>query len=205
MQSSKQATSVIEAIVVLLIIVTWVVGMYSIYIQSLRLSNATAHKIEAIQIAREWIEGFINIRDSNWKIFGWDIPNCWNTLNYNTSCVWDITTATDISGWSYTIYQDSDSFWKLSYRSSWSYTGSYINNFNTGFPVWVDANGFYTQSGWLSVELMNPRYTREIQVSYVGWDSNGNEMNVSSVVQWKDNVSEKVHDIILDVVLTNWE
>ena len=205
MHSSKQATSVVEAMVVLLVIVTGVVGMYSIYIQSSRLSNSTAHKIQAIGIAREWIEAVINIRDTNWKVFWSDTQNCWNTLNYNTSCIWNTSTTSDITSGSYIVYKEIDHMWRLLPRSSGSYSGSYIDSFDTGFAVWIDADGFYTQSWWLSVSLMNPRYTREIQISYPGWDSNTDQINITSLVQWKDNVSDVVHDVELDVVLGNWE
>ena len=90
MKKSIKATSILEAMIVLLIIVTWIIGLYNIFNESLKLSETTKNRIEAIEIAREWIEAMKNIRDTNWLMFGWDTKNCFNTFNYNPQCVWNI-------------------------------------------------------------------------------------------------------------------
>ncbi|MCH2188516.1 hypothetical protein MK079_01655 [Candidatus Gracilibacteria bacterium] len=203
MKYSLKATSIIEAIVVLLIIVTGVVGMYSIYIQSIRLSEGTAEKIQAIQIAREGIEAMIQVRDTNWNIFS-DYENCWNSFHYDSGCISNNSATTDIPAGSYIIYKGNDGFWNLIPRTSGSYTGSYINSFDTGFAVGKESSGFYTQSGGLATGLMNPRYTREIRISYPGGDSNSGEMNIISLVQWSNRNSLEVKTVELDTVLTNW-
>jgi len=53
MKKIKKATSVIEAMIIMLIVVNGVVGMYSLYNRSQKLSIATKNRIEAIQMARE--------------------------------------------------------------------------------------------------------------------------------------------------------
>lgn len=53
MKKQKNASSIIEAMVVLLVVITGIVGVYSLLDASLKLSNSTAHRIEAIQIARD--------------------------------------------------------------------------------------------------------------------------------------------------------
>jgi len=63
---------------------------------SQKLANSTESRIEAIQIARDGLEAFTNIRDTNWLRFAADRANCWNVLNYNASCIGSATTTYDI-------------------------------------------------------------------------------------------------------------
>ena len=218
MKYSKVATSVAEALVVMLIIVSWTTWMYKIYIESLRLSESTANKIQAIWIAREWMEAMINIRDTNWLVFGSDIKNCWNTLNYNASCIcFDSVctdTSTDIENKNYIIYKNlnNDNRWYLTWATNWNYSNVDYRNWNR---VWLDSNWFYTQSWWLITEDIKPIFTREIKIRYIdtdnppGWgvivNSNDEKMEVKSIVQWADNSSSVPHRIELTTILTNYE
>ena len=206
MKKSKKATSIVEAIVVILIVVTWVTWMYSIYSESIKLSNSTTNKIQAIQIARQGIEAFTNIRDTNWQIFSWDYTNCWNVLNYDSACIWDMTTNYDIWSWSYIIYVDSENKWLLESNTTdnfWSWT--YIDD----FKVQKDSLWIYTQS-WL-VDF-NPIFTREIKVDYIedtnldlDTNSNDEKMKITSLVQWVDSSSSNVHKVELGQILSNWK
>jgi len=197
MKKTRKATSIIEAMVTLLIITVWIVWVFTIYSNSRKLSDTTKYRIEAIEIAREGIEAMKNIRDTNYLALGSDTVNCWNTFNYNWTCVWDNTTTKDISSWSYIIYQDTISNrWLLSGATTWIYSDSaYRNN----FIVKKDTNWFYTQSWW-TVDL-KPIFTREIQISYLSNDSNQPQMNVKSLVQWSD--SSGTHKVDLDLSLYN--
>ncbi len=87
MKYSLKATSVIEAMIVLLIVVTGVTGVYTLLNSSQKLAISTGNRIEAIQIARDGIEAFTNIRDTNWIRYSADYKNCWNVMNYNPSCI----------------------------------------------------------------------------------------------------------------------
>lgn len=89
MQKNTRATSIIEAMIVLMIVVSGITGVYTLMSSSQNLVTATENRIEAIQIARDGIEALTNIRDTNWLMFGADRDNCWNVLNYNTACVGD--------------------------------------------------------------------------------------------------------------------
>ncbi len=55
--------------------------------ESVRLSDLTAQRLQAIQIAREGVEAVENIRNTNWILYAADYKNCWNTLDYNNSCI----------------------------------------------------------------------------------------------------------------------
>jgi len=205
----KKATSVIEAIVVLLIVITWIIWMFQVFWNSQKLSASTANKIQAIQIAREWIEAMKNIRDTNWILYSSDTKNCWNILNYKNSCVWENSTTNDILAWSYKIYQDNKHRWHL--ESKTAYTDKYKNSwYRDNFKIWLDSDGFYTQS--LAVKEIKPLFTREIVINYIedtNWDwnidSNDEKMEVDSIVYWKDLSSSRPHKVEFKAILTNWK
>ncbi|USN58529.1 MAG: hypothetical protein H6767_09960 [Candidatus Peribacteria bacterium] len=188
--------------VVTLIIVTGVTGMYRMFHESQNLTLTTKNRIEAIQIAREGMEAMKNIRDTNWLIFSSDVENCWNTLNYNPSCIGDTGVTRDIQDTAhYTITLDTNNRWILSEPSG---VTNYIysdSDYRDAFAVKKDANNLYTQSGGTDFK---PIYTREIQVSYTGssTDSNSEKMDVSVTVRWSDT---STHEISFESRLTNWK
>ena len=205
MKKNKKATSIAEAMVLMLIVVTWVTWMYKIYMSSVNLERSINNKIIATNIAREWIEVMKNIRNTNWVLYASDTKNCWNTLNYNSSCIWDNSDTSDIGSWSYIINQNSENRWILSWSTSWNYSEP---NYRTNFRVWLDSKWFYTQT-WVTTNLI-PLYTREIQIDYINttWstiDSNDEKMKVTSLVQWEDNTSTSVHRLELTDILSNWK
>ena len=207
---NKKATSVIEAMVVLLIVVTWVIWMFQVFWNSQKLSASTANKIQAIQIAREWIEAMKNIRDTNWILYSSDTVNCWNVDNYNNACVWATSpaTSTDISAWSYKIFKKSDNRWYLSKKTT-TETKYTENDYRNEMKVWIDSNWFFTQSG-ATLNKIKPLFTREIQIKYLkndnsSWNSNDEKMEVNSIVYWKDLASNKPHKVKFKAILTNWK
>jgi len=209
MKKNKIWTSIAEAMVVMLIILIWVVWMYNIYISSVRLENSINNKIQAIAIAREGIEAFTNIRDTNWLLFSSNHKNCWNTFSYeNKDCVSDNSTIYDIkNNSSFKIFQNQKNRWQLSqvFPSEFNYlNGDYKNK----FKVWLDSKWFYTQS-WI-IQNIKPFYTREIIVKYIedtNWidwiNSNDEKMEVTSLVQWMDKNTSKIHKVKLKTILTN--
>jgi hypothetical protein len=200
MKKNKKATSILEAMIVLLIIVTWILWLYKIYGNSQKLSLATKYRIEAIEIAREWIEAMKNIRDTNWIVFSWDKKNCYNTLNYNSNCVWD----NNKTNWKYIennkhyiIYKWNDNKWYLEEKNiSWNY--KYKNpNYRNNFRVYKN-NWFYSQT-WTTT---NPTiYTREIKIT----NSTSSWFTFHSIVSWADNTKSWVYIIDLQNTLTNWK
>jgi hypothetical protein len=201
---NKKATSVIEAVVVLFIVVSWVVWMYQVFWASQKLSNSTANKIQAIQIAREWIEWVKNIRDTNWILYSSDTTNCWNVNNYSNTCVWDNNTTYDIASWSYIIYKKPDNRWYLETKVT---NTAFNQDYRDRFKVWLDSDWFFTQTWWTDIK---PLFTREIQISYLksdnsAWDSNDPKMQVISLVKWVDLSSSKPHRVRFKSILTNWK
>ena len=131
MKKNIRATSIVEAMIVLLIVTMAITWAYSMFSQSIKVTDSNGYKIQAISIAREWIEAMTNIRDTNWKVLPWDYINCWNTFNYNINCHGNTSTSTDILAWSYTIYKDpADYRWKLESNTTWDFSSpTYRSNF----------------------------------------------------------------------------
>lgn len=198
MQKSIQGTSIVEAIVLTLIVSMWIFGMYNIFDSSQKLSNTTQNRIQAIGIAREWIEAVTNIRDTNWKNFSANNTNCWNTPNYIVTCV---TANQNIATGSYILYQDTNNRWMMANRP----TGSYSSGaYRTNFWIQVDTNGLYTQS-W-GTTLSGTVFTREIQISYPSDAGNPpQKMKVKSFVQWVDSSKTWLQKVELETILTNWK
>ncbi|MDD5213674.1 MAG: hypothetical protein PHG82_04585 [Candidatus Gracilibacteria bacterium] len=193
MFKSKKATSIVEVMVIMLIIVVGTVGMYSIFGQGQKLSITTSNRIQAIQISREGLEAMINIRDSNYLLYSANYKDCWNTINYDTNCV--SGTPNNIRAGSYKIFQGNDSKWYLSGFSSGLYSDTtYRNNFKVG----IDSNGLYTQSGGTDTK---PLFTREIKVSYPQTD----EMKLTSLVQWTDSSKQGALKVELSTTITNFK
>lgn len=55
--------------------------------QSIHFARDTEARIRAINIAREGIEGMINIRNTNYLRFSSDWIQCWMVMNYDTGCI----------------------------------------------------------------------------------------------------------------------
>ena len=206
MKISKKATSIIEAMVVMLVVVTGTVGMYNIYIESDRLSNSTKNKIKAIEIAREGIEAVTNIRDTNWIVFWSDYANCWNTLNYDSGCISDWVHNEILGGSWYVIYQNTNDAdpnkyrWYLNRITGDDYEYKFSNDiYREDFKIWLDDEWFYTQT-WI-VNDLTPLFTREIIINFATSD----KMFIKSLVQWKDNSWDVVHTVELENILTNWK
>lgn len=200
MKYSKKGTSIIEAMVVMLIVVTWVVGMYNIFNNSRKVSDSTSYRVQAIAMAKEWIEALTNIRDTNWLLYSANTENCWNTFDYQGACI--TSTGHTIPSGSYLIYQNTNNRWYLSGVSvSWDYsTGSYRD----AFRIHLDDNWFYTQS-WGSSFF--PIFTREIKINYIDSEINPpQKMKVESIVKWTDNARVSWnYEVKLETILTNWK
>jgi hypothetical protein len=202
MKNSLKATSIVEAMIVLLIVVTGITWVYSLLSSSQKLALSTWNRIEAIQIARDWLESFTNIRDTNWILFAADYENCWNVLNYNSACIGVNTVVNDIAAGSYKIYKNPNNQFELSvYPSAGS--NFTLPAYRTNFRVNKDAQWFYTQN-W--GDAFVPLYTREIQISYPDWNSNTDKIAITALVQWSDSSSSsKPQKVKLSTTLTNWK
>jgi len=196
MKKNKKATSILESMIVLLVIVSWILWLYNIYSNSQKISNSTKNRIEAIEIAREGIEAMKNIRDTNWLKFAWDTNNCFDTLNYDSNCVWNWGYSKISENTHYKVYKWINNKWYLEEPSiSWNYeyqNSVYRDNFKIYKKDW-----YYTQS-WTTDETI---FTREIFIT----DKTSTWFIVHSIVWWADSSKNWAYKVELEDLLTNWK
>lgn len=203
MKFSKAGTSIIESMIVMLIVIIGVIGMYTIFTNSMKVSDSASYRVQAITMAREGIESVTNIRDTNWLLFWANTKNCWNTFNYSGSC---ITSNVDIGSGSYILYQHNDTKrWFLSWVTV---SGDYSNtDYKDAFQVNLEqiwSWTFYTQS-WGTIFL--PLFTREIKIDYPS-DAGAppQKMKVESIVRRTDSARNSGnYEVKLETILTNWK
>ncbi len=173
----------------------------------------TEDNIKAINIAREWIEWMINIRDTNWLRFSSDKTNCWKTKDYAVSCIgtptfpdWTAITPWNISSWSYTLFP-RNGVWFLSGVSSVIDFSTNWAGYKDAFKIWFDSEWFYTQTGVSSTPCSSYTQTgcltifaREIVVGVPPTDTW--TLNISSIVRWYD---KRPQSVILNSTITNWK
>lgn len=197
MKKSQLWSSIIEVMIVLMIIVVGIVGTYQIFSQSQKFAQSTENRIQAISIAREWIEALTNIRDTNWLLYSANTQNCWFTLNYDSSCI--TTTGKYPPAGSYIVYKDANNRWQLISKPSGNFSSATYRN---DFTVYLDTNGLYNQTGSTRT---NPAFTREIKISYPDTIPY-QKANIESVVSWTDASKENGNlEIKLQTTLTNWK
>lgn len=192
---TKKWTTIIESVVVMVIITIWIIWMFEIYMSSMKFADSTWNRIQAISIAKEWLEAVTNIRDTNWILFLADTNNCWMVKDYDSSCI--SNSGKNFTTWSYIVYKDTDDRWYLSWRTTnwWDYANSTYRN---EYRVFIDSNWLYNQT-WTTVT--KPLFTREIALSY-SWTWTA---FVKSIVNWADPAkTDWSHQIILETTLTNW-
>ncbi len=215
MKKNKKALSMVEAVVVILVMSIWLVWIYSIYNNSIRFLDWVASRTTAIQIARSWLEAIENIRDTNWLLFSSNRQNCWNTLNYDDTCVlWSATTMS----WNYKVYIENNKWMLWEDTSIWT---NYNNtNYKNYYKIGLNNKWFYSQS-WTTVTnvfIDSRNYTRRIEITpntelYYINSTTGNVdssnssswMTVKSIVEWTDSMSSKPRKIVLENVLTNYK
>lgn len=204
MKKSKIATTIAEAMIVTLVIVIWLTWVYSIYSASTKVIYSLETKIQAIQIAKEWIEAITNIRDTNWLLFSSDKKNCWKTFNYNSGCIWNTAPNNIEDLWNYKIYRDVDNRWIL--EKAWIFPDNYANSsYRNFYGIWLDTNWLYTQS-WV-VSVLNNNFTRQIKTTYFtpnGWSIN-DWLEIRSIVRWVDSWRTWYYEVELKTILTNYK
>ena len=207
MKQNKKATSIVEVLVVLVIVTLWVLSSFKLFWSWQKLSLNIQNKIQAIEIAREWIEVVTNIRNTNWFLYSSDYESCWNTLNYNEDCIWDNHSHSNyyINSGSYIVYSN----WIKWFLEKKSTSGDYRDsNYRNTYRIYKTWSWFYTQTWVLNTTKFEfkPIFTREIQISYPWWTSfSGSQMLIKSKVFWSDSSSTKPHKVVLQTILTPYK
>lgn len=199
----------VELMAVLAIMGLGIAALLQTIVSWLYYAKDTENNIKAINIAREGIEGMINIRDTNWLRFSSDKGNCWRVKDYQSVCIGNPSLGefpTDpgkISSGSYTIYS-RNGVWFL----SWAVTSDPASTWSTykdNFAVGLDTNSFFTQTGVVNTACSaflqsgcKTIFAREIKI----WVSSTGSMRVTSMVSWYD---KRLQQVTIDTILTNWK
>ncbi len=165
----------------------------------------TEDTIKAINLAREWIEGVINLRNTNWLRFSSDKTNCWKVEDYKSGCIGSSAGLDDISSGSYLLYT-SNWAWYLSWMAAIDYETDWTS-YRTAYRAWLDSEWFYSQTGMTAIsnycsstDQMNclTPFNREISIIAVGTGT----LEVTTYVrwQWKRN-----REVTLTTTITNWK
>lgn len=119
-RSKKDGSTLVEAMVVLVVVTFGVVGTYQILVGGTRLAATTEARIQAINLAREGIEAVENIRNTNWTKFSSDYENCFDVADYDLTCIGNAGAA-KLSNGVPRILLHQDGMWYLSGSSAtWS-------------------------------------------------------------------------------------
>lgn len=195
----------LELIIMMAMMGIGISAMLSVISTGTYFAKDTEETVKAINLAREWIEWATNWRNTNWLRFSSDRANCWKIQSYDPTCIWLTSSPSQISSWSYVLYSQNG-LWYLSSKikpPNWQTTqwSTYV----TRFKVWLDSNGFYTQT-WVSTTLCwgtiqkscQTPFMRDIYINVLSND----KILVQSNVSWK---GKRIQTVTLETVLTNWK
>lgn len=188
----KKWSSLIEIMAMMTVLWLAVASMFSTVIWGIYFAKDSENRIKAINLAREWIEWTISLRNTNWLRFSSDQTNCWIVLDYNSSCI-------GVWGWLHIatnpyVIENQNGAWYLTGNITWSW-------------LWVNTDGYYVASGvtaWearctisKTTDCRSP-FSRLIKINLTAPDT----MTVTSVVDWFEHRAQKV---VLTTTLTNWK
>lgn len=188
----KKWSSLIEIMAMMTVLWLAVASMFSTVIWGIYFAKDSENRIKAINLAREWIEWTISLRNTNWLRFSSDQTNCWIVLDYNSSCI-------GVWGWLHIVtnpyvIENQNGAWYLTGNITWSW-------------LWVNTDGYYVASGvtaWearctisKTTDCRSP-FSRLIKITLTPPDT----MTVTSIVDWFEHRAQKV---VLTTTLTNWK
>lgn len=195
-QYQKHGTTLIEAMVVILIVSMGIIGTYAILFSGQRLATTTLHRIQAINYAREGLEAMMNIRDTNRLQFGVDLPDCWNTYNYDASCIG--SSGHNIPDGNYVLLNGGTG-WTLS--NNLSHTGIYLDSNSLPTQTVIGA----TQCNAIVQSNCQTIFSRQIHIKNTP-AVNPTSMDIDSTVTWLDGSAKQTSSqVSLSVTLTNWQ
>ena len=195
----KRWSSLIEIMAMMAILGLAITAMFSTVIWGIYFATDSENRIKAINIAREWLEGVTNLRNTNWLRFSSDQSNCWRIIGYQSNCIWNSAYAAANSLGAVSV------IWYVLENKNGAW---YLNPPTTGSWLWVDNIWFYFASGTVSTlctfdittNCKSP-FTREVQILLTGTPSTGS-LTVTSRVDWFER---RAQNVTIQTTLTNWK
>ena len=197
-KKNKKAFSIIEILVWIVIFLFWIAWVYSIISSTLNINNYNKNYIIWVNLAREQLELFRNIRDVNFSKI-----QTFNIIDPNNS------------------WCDND--WKCIVFEEWK-TYKISNDFSwTGFPVKVkewqkfdtkdsnslkeyqvclDEEGLYDYCEGMTNKKKELKIYKFLEVSKVEWYEPSNALKVTSKMVW---YSKKYNEFEVSTIFTNYK
>lgn len=125
--NKKSGATLMELMMMLLVVSLALTTMFYTLTQTITFARDTEARVKAVGLAREGIEALINIRNTNWLRFSSDRKNCWDSLNYNPSCIGNVDFSDKIVNGNYKLFFENN-LWKLEQITDNKPTPIYINN-----------------------------------------------------------------------------
>ncbi len=204
--------SIVEVLAVIVVIWVWLTTAWYTIARGQDNAVKTELRINAINIAREWIEIAQNIRNSNWIKLSSDTKNCWFAYNYDTSCIGNNTLphSSKIQDGCYIPFA-SGGFWYLTPIIATG-AGDPFPTFYQKFPVFFDTNGLIAQTGATVTSITKlcagktsndckSAFARALCIKV----PDQNTMQIESIVRWVGWSENRVQNISLETVLKNWK
>ncbi len=200
--------SIIEVMVVIVVVTMGIVGAYQITSKGIVLAATTENRIKAINIAREGLEIIENIRDTNWVKLSSDLNGCWDVINYDVTCIGSSTGASTnkIVPGSYITSQNANGTWVLTAVAGPVGTGSV---YRSKFPVYLDANGLVTQSGWYTA-LCTPTVTKNCKTPFtreliITRPTDYSTIDIEAKITWTELGKTEPFEVKIPYTLYNWK
>lgn len=205
LSNNKRGATLIEIMAMLTMLALVLTAMFTTLIQGMDFSRDTEARIQAINIAREWIEAVTNIRNTNWLRFPSGRTNCWDILG-RANCFDSSSSKPVFKTGSYVLHQ-WNGVWFLSGVEAWgsSVTGAY-STYNLG----VNGSGVYIP--WSQLPLNSNKncnidqktncrsmFFREIIIQ----EKTETGMIVTATVYWRNK--GHIRKVSLNTTLTNWK
>lgn len=181
-KNNKKAFTIIEILVWIFIFSLWAVSVLSIMINTINLNDYNKNYIIAANLAREQIELFRNIRDSNYvKIQAWNQIN--PSLAYDPDLLFQTWAyykiANDFSSWATfpVKVEEITDFWE------WL---EMLNTKMQDYRLYLDWNNLYTyDAGTWNEETEFYKYIRVDEVQYNDWWT-------TIIIEWALKITSKV-------------
>ena len=187
--ATKKVFTVIEMLVVIVMIASWLLVMYWVINSGLSFVDYTRKKLIAVNIAREWIEAVYNIRDTNWTRWSWKRDKCWLKVDPLVDKGWNWCEDDPwMQSWDYVLKLKKSDAWQL----YWMLSG--VDNELNIFD-WVSDEDEVFQvclSWWYWVScpdggpVFEWRFFREIKGLWL-IDKKDPSNNISDCSNWEDS------------------
>ena len=204
MNKDKKGFSIIEVLVWIFVFSLWITSVYAIILSTLKLNDYNENYIISSNLAREQIELFRNIRDSNYKnIKPYNLKNpSWSSYEYSDKFEYDkkYTIENNYSSTAnFPIKVESiDDFWEWEWQ---------LNNKMRHYTLCLDSENRYTHSCPLNnkktefykyISIEKPKYN----------DTSWSEINIENSILIRSKViwyKKWYHEFELKSIIADWK